>query len=170
MKAERFPGRVASALGFTLIELLIAVAVVAILAAIAIPSYSAYIVRGQRAAAKAVLLQTAQAMERYYTVNGSYLSGGAFPTLPGAASANCIALAPMNATTTTYCITGAIPAAGTAIFTLSATPCGDTPGVCPAGANNSFVDSGCDILTIDNTGAKSVQGSASLPSDQCWQR
>ncbi|MDE2046954.1 MAG: prepilin-type N-terminal cleavage/methylation domain-containing protein, partial [Betaproteobacteria bacterium] len=41
--------------GFTLIELLIAVAVVAILAVIAIPSYESYIVRSNRAAAKAAL-------------------------------------------------------------------------------------------------------------------
>ena len=60
--------------GFTMLEILIAVVVVAILAAIAIPSYSAYLVRGQRAAAKAALQQAAQFMERNYTTYGCYNS------------------------------------------------------------------------------------------------
>ncbi len=151
--------------GFSLIELMVAVAVVAILSAIAIPSYSAYVVRGQRAAAKAVLLQTAQAMERYYTANGSYLAAGIFPlpVLPGTAA--CVALAPMDSNASTYCISGA--AAGTTGYVLSATPCG--AGGCPAAANQTYQDAMCNVLTIDNAGIKGVVG-ASMAADQCWQR
>jgi len=61
--------------GFTLLELLITVVLVGILAAIAIPSYSAYITRGQRTAAKAALEQAAQFLERNYTVYGNYSTG-----------------------------------------------------------------------------------------------
>jgi len=51
--------------GFTLIELMIAVAIVAIIAMIAIPSYTAQIVKGRRSAAEAVLLDIAQREQQY---------------------------------------------------------------------------------------------------------
>jgi type IV pilus assembly protein PilE len=58
--------------GFTLIELMIVLAVVAILAAIAYPSYQDSVRKSRRADAKAVLLEAAQWMERYYTLNNRY--------------------------------------------------------------------------------------------------
>ena len=58
--------------GFTLIEVMIVVAIVAILSAVALPSYSEYIRRGHRADARAGLLQAQQWMERAATATGSY--------------------------------------------------------------------------------------------------
>ena len=58
--------------GFTLIELMITVAIVAILAAVAYPSYTEYVRKARRADARAALLATAQAMERFYTENMTY--------------------------------------------------------------------------------------------------
>src|SRR5256885_9595200 len=66
--------------GFTLIELMIVVAVVGILGAIAIPSYSEYIRRGHRAEARAGLLQAAQWLERASTATGTYPLTAAFPS------------------------------------------------------------------------------------------
>ena len=59
--------------GFTLIELMIALAIVALLAAIAIPSYQDSVWKGKRAEAKAAILKGLQAEERYYTQYNTYV-------------------------------------------------------------------------------------------------
>jgi type IV pilus assembly protein PilE len=58
--------------GFTLIELMIAMAIVAILAAVALPAYTEQIARGRRAEARAQLQLAAQYMQRFYAANDSY--------------------------------------------------------------------------------------------------
>lgn len=58
--------------GFTLIELLVAVAIVGILAAIAIPNYSNYVIRSSRAAAQTQLLQLASLEEKIYLNSNAY--------------------------------------------------------------------------------------------------
>ena len=64
--------------GFTLIEIMIVVAIVAILGAIAIPSYKDYIQRGKLVTATNQLQSMQSAMEQFYQDNRSYLSSGAF--------------------------------------------------------------------------------------------
>lgn len=66
--------------GFTLIEVMITVAIVAILATIALPSYRDYILRGQLADAPTALATVAAEMERYYQNNRTYASIGTFVT------------------------------------------------------------------------------------------
>ena len=58
--------------GFSLIELIIAVAIIGILAAIAVPSYNQYLIRANKAAAKAVLMEVASRQEQYVMTAGSY--------------------------------------------------------------------------------------------------
>ena len=63
-------------LGFTLIELMVTIAALAILAAIALPSYTAYVVRGKLAEATSSLSDFRVRMEQYYQDNRNYGAGG----------------------------------------------------------------------------------------------
>lgn len=58
--------------GFTLIELMIVVAIVAILAAVAIPSYQQYIQKSRRVDAKETLTRMAALQERFFFQNSAY--------------------------------------------------------------------------------------------------
>lgn len=60
--------------GFTLIELMIAVAVIAILASISVPTYRGYVERATRTDAHAGLSEVAGILERCYTVHNTYNS------------------------------------------------------------------------------------------------
>jgi type IV pilus assembly protein PilE len=86
MSSATFPCPRASR-GFTLIELTVAVAVVAILAAVAYPSYAAYVRRGKVVEALAELATVRVRLEQYYQDNRNYGStasacGVAMPTQP----------------------------------------------------------------------------------------
>ena len=80
--------------GFTLIELMIAVAIIAILATIAYPSYRQQVLKSQRTEAKTALSDAAQRLERCYTqfnayndtddctIAGTFDSGGSYEAEP----------------------------------------------------------------------------------------
>ena len=78
--------------GFTLIELMITVAVVAILAAIAYPTYTQFIIRSKRSAAQSQMMEIATRQQHYLIANRSYadksaLASGGY-TLPADVAAN----------------------------------------------------------------------------------
>ena len=130
-------GRIA---GFTLIELMVVVAVVAILASIAVPSYQEQVRKSRRAQAKADLVEYAQMAERFFTVNNTY-AGFTLPTTQS----------PREGGTAHYTL-AVVPTATT--FTLTATAAG------PQASDR------CGDLGITNTGQKTETGSASL--SECW--
>ena len=111
--------------GFTLIELLIAIAIIGILAAVAYPSYMNSVIKSRRVDAQAALLGFAQAMERNYTLNGTYkgaASGGADTGAPTIFSNK----SPIDGSDTYYNLTIASAAVNT--YTLQATAVGSQLG------------------------------------------
>ncbi|MBD9355669.1 type IV pilin protein [Methylomonas sp. EbA] len=138
-------------IGVTLIELMVTVGIVGILAAIAIPSYSEYIARGNRTDAKAVLLENAQFLERNFTEANSYNKRSDLTTdvtLPYSTSP--------KTGTALYNITATLTAT---TYTLTATPI----------TGGRMATDKCGILSIDQLGQKSVT-SASLSADACWKK
>ncbi|HYW55703.1 MAG TPA: type IV pilin protein [Polaromonas sp.] len=133
--------------GFTLIELMITVAIIGILAGIALPAYTAYIERGHRTHAKTVLLEAAQFMERYRSINFKYVDASANPpALPTA-----LTLSPSQGTKR-YDI--ALSGVTATAFTLTATPSG-------------WTDSACGDLTLNNLGTK---GQSAGDAATCWNK
>ncbi len=63
-----------NARGFSLLEVMIAVGIVAILTAVAMPSYTNYIERSRRGDAMDLLLRVAAAQQTYYLANKTYTS------------------------------------------------------------------------------------------------
>ena len=128
--------------GVTLIELIIAVAVVAILAAIAFPSYQEQMRKTRRADGKAELMETAQQLERCYTRFSRYNDG------------NCGVALPSNSSEGYYVVSATAITASA--FTLDATPQG-------AQAN----DTRCGVLRLTSTGLQGSQGQ-STDANECW--
>src|ERR1700730_13253600 len=74
--------------GFTLLEVMIVVAIVAILAAIALPNYSDYIKRGKIIEATTGLSDMRTRLEQYFLDNRIYDNAGACGVDPAVAEAN----------------------------------------------------------------------------------
>ncbi len=105
--------------GFTLIELMVAVAILAILAAVAIPIYTRYSDRTYRSEAMADLLDCAQALERRASQTFDYLGAAAGGGDDGVIDA--AVCQPQSDTRYSITIVG-----GAANFTLLATPIAGT--------------------------------------------
>jgi prepilin-type N-terminal cleavage/methylation domain-containing protein len=114
--------RPSRARGFTLIELMVTVAIVAILATIAYPSYRDYVLRGRIVDASNGLSVMRANMERYFQDNRTYLSTGSYTSPCMVAST-----LRMSGTFTLSC-DGTYGALTATTYTLVATGSGGTAG------------------------------------------
>ncbi len=97
--------------GFTLLELLVVVGVVAILASVAYPSYTDYIIRGKLAEGMSTLSDGRVKMEQYFQDNRTYAAaspaanGCPSTTVPVPASTSTFTYQCSNLSATTYTLT-----------------------------------------------------------------
>ena len=138
--------------GFTLIELLIAVAIVALLAAIAVPQYNGYVEKARRTDATTALTRIAGQLERCYTERSVYNH------------ANCTSYTDVNKGDVSedghYDLTIAAAAGGTAAqsFQLTATA--------KAGGSQA-TDEKCKTFTLTNVGLRSSTPGPEATTN-CW--
>ena len=134
--------------GFTLIELLIALAILALLAAIVIPSYNAQVRRNGRSDAVASLLDVAQELERCRSDFLSYAVAAGCRDFTGGIQSNrrfyTITATAQNATN----------------FSLTATPRANT-----SQAN----DNECALFTYNQAGVRGAQDNTAADTTAvCW--
>lgn len=133
--------------GFTLIELLVTMVIVAILAAVAVPSYLDSVRKGRRAEGRSAALLAAQAQERFFTSNNRYttdLTVAGYKAYSGSDLAH-----------SAYTLTVAAGGSGSinTSFVVSAAPVAS--------------DAKCGTLVLDSYGNKTVSGGTGTPAD-CW--
>ena len=145
--------------GFTLIELMIVVAVAALLAAVALPSYFGQLRKTRRAEAVATTSQIQQAQERFrascpcYAHSITNATSATCPgTCPGTLADAGLGIAAVAGARYTYGL-GATTATG---YTITATA---APG------SSQVNDTGCTTLTVTVTA-----GSATQTPAKCWSR
>jgi type IV pilus assembly protein PilE len=136
--------------GFTLIELMVVVGIIAILSAIAIPTYGRYAYRARRPDGQELLLRIANAQERYYAVYNNYAD---------------LKTIGYSDTATTKSEKGNYQAA---VFQGATNDWQSFVAIAvPSGAQ---IDDPCSSLSIDNTGGKRPTAGNAVANryGRCW--
>lgn len=133
------PGAVRRQPAFSLIELLIAIAIVAILVAIAVPSYRSFVIRTNRVEGIDAAMAAMVCQERIYSRTNAYDAsecGGATPN-----GLYTVVIATVNANQN---------------VTVTANPQG-------AQASDS-----CAALSLNEKGVKKANGATGTAAEKCW--
>ena len=139
--------------GFTLIELMIALVIIGVLVAIAVPAYTNYLQKSYRNDAKTALLDLATREEKFFSINNQYTSsatslyGGSTATFPMNVQSSASSYYQLSAPAVT-----AGSATTVASFSASAVP------------TNTQTPDACGTFTITSTGVTSVSGTLT----NCW--
>ena len=151
---ETYPKTLAQQCGITLLELLIVVAIIAIISAFALPSYSQYVVNTKRTAATSTLLQIADRQQQFFMDNKTYADdltnlGYAENPLFVADDGRSV---PAGDADAVYVLTLTGVAATT--YTAAAAPLG----------GQLKRDAECGTLTLNQAGTRDALGGG----DDCW--
>jgi type IV pilus assembly protein PilE len=155
--------------GFTLVELLVVVAIITLLAAIGYPSYTEYVTRSNRQAARAVILSVADRQEQYFLDNKAYaatLSDLGYPAdTIGVARDGQVTGAGADDVTYTVTIADGGGAGSPTTYTIEAAP----QGV------QATRDQRCGTLWLTHTGQRGAdtavevaEGEAAPSTEGCW--
>lgn len=125
--------------GFTLMELIVAMVIIGIIAAIAIPNYSEYVLRGYRSSAQAFIADVASRQAQFFLDRRTY-----------AATVAALNMAAPAEIANRYDIAIATAAGPPATFTVTATPTG------------TQATDRCGAMTINQAGNKGAAGT------RCW--
>lgn len=140
--------------GMTLMELIIVMIIVGILAAVAVPSYRAYVMRSQRADAKDALLAAATAQEKHYLQCNTYGDDLANATDCAAGTINGSDVSKNG----WYELT--VTASDATSFSISATA---------SVSGNQAADDDCDTFIINERGIRTAENAGGTDNTaECW--
>jgi len=136
--------------GFTLIELMVALAVLAVLAAVALPTFQESVARARRGQMQAALLEDAGYMQHYYASHDAFMDAPP-PRLPSARTPRTGAAH--------YAIAVSVPASDPASYVLTAQRVGAMSG------------DPCGDFTYDSLGRRGLVAGTAAPGRNvasCW--
>lgn len=146
------PNRTSNPAGFTLVELLVVLMIVAVLTAIAYPGYARHVERARRSAARAVLLEAAQFMERYYSARNSYVLDPTQTPLQAPTLPDALQFAPAGAGRAQASHAVTVDSVSATEYKLKAVPLLGDP---------------CGDLTLDSRGLRD-RSATGLTVEACW--
>lgn len=128
-----------------MIELMVTVAVISILASVAYPAYTDYVVKTNRSAVQSFMFGVANKQEQYLLDARSYTSTltNLYAATPAEVSRN-------------YSVTLENVGAAPPTYTIRATPTG----------SQAQRDTRCNVLTLNQAGVKTKSGAGTLA--ECW--
>lgn len=145
--------------GFTLIELMITIVIIGIIAAIAYPNYTRYVMETRRSDGQIALTQIAAVEEKYFTECNTYTTNIAAARVPPCATAGLgLSLTSPGGNYALVAVADPSTASISTSFLLTATPVG----------SQLAQDTVCGALTLNSVGVKSQLGPGT--GGRCWRK